>query len=134
MRRIYLVLTALLLLAVVAQFYFAGVGAFDKPRDDSSFALHSVNGMLVIPALSILATIVAALARAPGRLIALSIAPFGLVVVQMLINIVGGSSDDRTGAGNLAVLGLHAVNGLFIMAVAGVLVRRARALTRERPA
>jgi hypothetical protein len=130
-RRVYTALTGLLLLAVLVQFYFAAVGAFTKPQTDKSFVLHSVTGMLVIPLLSLLATIVAAVARAPGRLIGLSILPLGLVVVQVLIivlgNAVSGGSDTTTAAG-VAVLGLHAINGLAIMGVAGALFRRARTL------
>jgi Family of unknown function (DUF6220) len=133
MRRVYFALSALLLAAVAAQFYFAAVGAFAKPQDDSSFALHSLTGMMIIPALSVLATIAAALARAPGRLIALSILPFGLVVVQVLIivlgNAIGGATEDRTTPVALTILGLHALNGLAIMGVSGQLVRRARMLT-----
>jgi hypothetical protein len=133
MRRVYFALSILLLAAVVAQFYFAAVGAFAKPRDDSSFALHSLTGMMILPALSVLATVAAALARAPGRLIALSILPFGLVVVQVLIivlgNAIGGATEDRTTPVALAILGLHAINGLAIMGVSGQVVRQARMLT-----
>lgn len=132
MRRIYVAVSGLLLLGVVAQFYFAAVGAFANPRDDSSFALHSLTGMMIIPGLSVLATVVAALARAPGRLIGLTILPFGLVVVQMLIivlgNAIGGATEDRTTPTALAILGLHALNGLAIMGVAGLILRRARSL------
>ncbi|MEN3307030.1 MAG: hypothetical protein V7603_3232 [Micromonosporaceae bacterium] len=130
-RRVYLVLSGLLLLAVLAQFYFAAVGAFAKPQNDSSFALHDMTGSIAIPVLSLLLTIVAAVARAPGRLIGLSIAPLGLVVVQTLIIAVGrafNDSGDQTTPVGLAILGLHAVNGLAIMAVAGLIMRRARAL------
>lgn len=132
MRRVYLALSALLLAAVVAQFYFAAVGAFARPRDDSSFALHSLTGMMIIPAISVLATVAAAVARAPGRLIALTILPFGLVVVQVLIivlgNAIGGATEDRTTPVALTILGLHAVNGLVIMGVSGQVLRRARML------
>jgi hypothetical protein len=132
MRKIFFAVSVLLFLAVLAQFYFAAVGAFDRPRDDDSFALHSVTGMAVIPLLSVLATGAAALARAPGRLIGLSIAPFGLVLVQVLIIVVGdavaGGGDADTGAGALVVLGLHAINALFLMGVTGQVMRRARAL------
>jgi hypothetical protein len=132
MRRVYLALSILLLAAVAAQFYFAAVGAFAKPRDNSSFALHSLTGMMIIPALSILATVAAALARAPGRLVALTILPFGLVVVQVLIivlgNAIGGATEDRTTPVALTILGLHALNGLAIMGVSGQIVRRARML------
>jgi hypothetical protein len=130
-RRVYLALSGLLLLAILAQFYFAAVGAFAKPQDDNSFALHDLDGSIIIPALSLLLTIVAAVARAPGRLIGLSALPLGLVVVQMLIVALGralNTSADQTTPAGLAILGLHAVNGLAIMAVAGTLMRRAREL------
>jgi hypothetical protein len=130
-RRVYVALTGLLLLAVLVQFYFAAVGAFTKPQKDNSYVLHSVTGMLAIPLLSLLATIAAALARAPGRQIGLTILPLGLVVVQVLIVTIGkalnDSADNTTPAG-LAILGLHAINGLAIMAVAGLVFRRARML------
>ena len=128
MRRVFFVLAGLLLAAVVVQFYFAAVGAFAKPQDDRSFALHDLNGMLVIPLLSLLATAAAALARAPGRLIGLAALPLGLVVVQVLVVALGraAGTDDRTTPAGLAILGLHALVGLATMAVAGLILRRAR--------
>ena len=128
MRRVYFGLSVLLLVAVVLQFYFAGVGAFTKPQTDSSYGLHSVNGMMIIPLLSILATVAAAIARVPGRVIGLAIAPLGLVVVQVLIIVIGkafGDGDNTTPAA-LVIYGLHAINGLAIMAVAGTNLRAAR--------
>jgi hypothetical protein len=130
-RRVYLVLSILLLAAVAAQFYFAAVGAFAKPQTDSSFALHDLTGSIIIPVLSLLLTIAAAVARAPGRLIGLSILPLGLVILQMLIVVVGrafNDAGDQTTAVGLAILGLHALNGLAIGGVAGMLLRRARQL------
>lgn len=138
MRRVYVAVSGVLLLAVVAQFYFAAVGAFARPADDDSFALHSLTGMMVIPVLSLLATAAAALARAPGRLIGLSLLPFGLVIVQVLIIVLGNAisgGGDRTTPAGLAVLGLHAVNGMAVAASAGFILRRARALAAPaRPA
>jgi Family of unknown function (DUF6220) len=131
MRRVYAVLAGLMLLSVVAQFYFAAVGAFDKPQEDGSFALHSMVGMIAVPLLSLLATIAAAVARAPGRLIGMTILPLGLVIVQTLIIAVGGLLADSTGNTtpvSQAILGLHAINGLAIMAVAGMAFRGARML------
>ena len=132
MRRVYTVLAGLLLLAVVVQFYFAAVGAFAKPQDDKSFALHSLTGMLVIPLLSILATIAAAVARAPGRLIGMTILPLGLVIVQVLIVVVGrafNTDADTTTPAGLAILGLHALNGIAIGGVAGRAFTAARRLS-----
>ena len=137
MRKVYLVLTGLMLLAVVAQFYFAAVGAFARPQQDTSFVLHDITGTLVIPLLAILATVVALVARVPGRLVGLTILPLGLIVVQVLIVVLGKAFDDgdTTSPAALAVLGLHAINGLAVMAVAGTVFARARALAvRRRPA
>jgi Family of unknown function (DUF6220) len=139
MRKLYLGLSVLLLIAVLAQFYFAAMGAFTKPQHDSAYALHDITGMMIIPLLSVLATIAAAVARAPGRLIGLTILPVGLVVVQVLIVTVGravsGGEDAATTTGGLIILGLHAINGLAIMAVAGIVLRQARLFaTAPRPA
>jgi len=135
MRRDYPVLAGLLLFAVLAQFYFAAVGAFAHPQTDRSYALHSVTGTILIPALSVLATIAAALARAPRRLVALSLAPLGLVVVQVLIIVAGfgltGSTEDRTTPVGLAVLGLHALGGLATMGVAATVFSRALRFARS---
>ncbi|MBO0871189.1 MAG: hypothetical protein J2P15_21765 [Micromonosporaceae bacterium] len=130
MRRAYLIVAGLLQLDVLVQFYFAGVGAFARPQDDKSFALHDLNGTIV-SILALVLIIVAALARAPGRLIGFSALPLGLVVVQVLLILLGralNSTGDNTTPGGLAILGLHAVNGLAIMAVVGILMRRARQL------
>jgi hypothetical protein len=119
-----------MVLAVVAQFYFAAVGAFAKPQDDRSFALHLMGGVMIIPMLSLLATLVAALARAPGKLIGLTALPLGLIAVQVLITEagkgLGASSDDHTTPAALVFLGLHAIVGLAIMAVVGITMRGAR--------
>jgi hypothetical protein len=134
-RKVYLVLTGLMLLAVIVQFYFAAVGAFAQPQQDNSFALHDLIGGVIIPLLSILATVSALLARLPGRQVGLTILPLGLVVVQFLIVALGkalsdGDAGDRTTTAALAVLGLHAINGLAIMGVAGTVFARARALAK----
>jgi hypothetical protein len=129
MRKLYFALSVLMLAATVLQFYFAAIGAFDKPQDDKSFAIHDANGMMVIPLLSILATIVAAIARVPGRLIAFTIVPLGLVILQVLIIVVGhalNDSADNTTPVGLAILGLHAINGLAVGAVAGRVFAGAR--------
>ncbi|HEX7746780.1 MAG TPA: DUF6220 domain-containing protein [Micromonosporaceae bacterium] len=135
MRRIFVVVSTLLLLSTIVQFYLAAVGALTRPQTDESFALHSLNGMAVIPALSVLATIAAALARAPGRLVGLAILPAGLVVVQSLIIAINDAFADGTGHSTpvgLAIGGLHAIGGLAVMGTSGAVMRRARALAAER--
>jgi hypothetical protein len=132
MRRVFVAISGLLLLAIVVQVFAAGMGAFDQPRDDDSFAMHRALGNMVIPLLAILAIVAAALAKAPGRLIGLAAAPLGLTVVQILIVVLGravaGGKDSDTSGGSLAIPGLHAVNALFMMGVAITVMRRARAL------
>jgi chromate transport protein ChrA len=57
----------------------------------------------------------------------------GLTVVQVVIAVLAGAfgdTGDSTTVGQL-VFGLHAVNGLVILAVVGMIVRRARALSRS---
>jgi hypothetical protein len=92
--------------------------------------------MMVIPLLSILATVAAAVARAPGRAIGLAIAPLGLVVLQVLIIAVGKafSDGDDTTPVALVIYGLHAINGLAIMAVAGINLQASRRQLSEAPA
>ena len=129
MRKVFVVLSGVLFAAVLAQFYLAAVGAFARPSGDRSFALHDLNGTVLIPLLSLLATGAAALARAPRRVVGLAALPLGLVIVQVLIVLAGVAVDgteDRTTSAGLAILGLHALGGLATMAAAGLLLRRAR--------
>ena len=132
MRRLYVVVLGLLLASGALQFYFAAVGAFTRPQTDDSYSLHLINGRMAFPLLALLAIGVAALAKAPGRLIGLTSLPLALVVVQTLIillgNAIGGATDQRTTPLALAILGLHAINGMAIMGVTGIVMRRARAL------
>jgi hypothetical protein len=134
MRRIYVVVLGLLLASGGLQFYFAAVGAFTKPQTDDSFALHLTNGRMVFPILSVLAVVAAALAKAPGKLIGQTLLPLGLIVAQSLIivlgNVIGGATEQRSTPVALAIVGLHAVNGMVIMGVLGSLMRKARAHLR----
>ena len=131
MRKVYLGLSGLLMLALLLQFYFAAVGAFARPQQDDSFAVHDMIGMVAIPLLAILATIAAAVAKAPGRLIGLTILPLGLVILQVLIVELGRALNDdadATTTAGLIILGLHAINGLALLGVGGTILRRARLL------
>ena len=131
MRRAFAVLATVQVLAVVAQFFLAASGAFDTAPNDESFQPHRMlgSGLLL---LALLVTIVAAIARVPGRLIGLSGLVAGLALVQFVIAAIAKAFDDggaSTTAGQL-IFGLHAVNGLGIMALAGTVVRQARQLVR----
>ena len=79
MRRVFQVITVVLLVAEVIQFYFAAFGVFTAPANDSQFVLHQMNGRVVLPLLCLLVIAAAALARAPGRLIGFSAIPLGLL-------------------------------------------------------
>jgi Family of unknown function (DUF6220) len=130
-RKAFLVSSALLLAAFVLQFVFAAVGAFTKPAGDGNYALHSVNGMAIIPALTLLTTLFAALAKAPGRLIGLAILPLGLVVLQALLAGLANGFTDGGGASTpfgLTMGGLHALNGIIAVHVVVTVLRGARRL------
>ncbi|PWR04965.1 hypothetical protein DKT68_29310 [Micromonospora acroterricola] len=137
MRKAFVIVSTLLLVSFVLQFVFAAVGAFTKPAGDGAYALHSVNGMAVIPVLTLLTTLFAALARAPGRLVGLAILPIGLVVVQALIAMLANGSTDAAGASTpfgLTIAGLHAIIGIVAVHVAVGVAQAARKLSRPAPA
>jgi hypothetical protein len=129
MRRAFAGLAMLLMLVVVAQFFLAASGAFDTAPNDESFRPHRALGYMIF-LLPVLMTIVAALARMPGRLIGMTALVAGLTVMQMVIAELAGAFGESTTTGQL-VFGLHAVNGLVVLAVAGRIVRQARALSRS---
>jgi hypothetical protein len=124
MRKAFAGLAALLLLVVVAQFFFAATGAFSTVPH--AFRPHHVLGYVIFVVPLVLAGI-GALARVPGRLILMAALVAGLTAVQVLIADLAEGIGAGTTAGGL-MFGLHAVNGLAILAVTGVVARRARAL------
>ena len=132
MRKLFAGLAALLVLVVVAQFYFAASGAFSTAPHDESFRPHRALGYVIF-LLPVLMVIVAALARMPGRLIGMAGLVAGLAVVQVVIAVIAkafnDTGDTTTTTGQL-VFGLHAVNGLAIMGVSENVARKARALSR----
>ena len=128
MRKVYVVLSGLLVVSVVVQFYFAAFGVFTAPENDSQFILHQTNGRFVLPLLCLLCIAAAALARAPGRLIGFTAIPFGLLILQTVLFVVAGlagASEEKTNLASQLILGLHAVNGLCILGVS-ILVFLAR--------
>jgi len=134
MRKAFIIVSSLSLAAFALQFAFAAVGAFTKPAGDGAYTLHSINGTAVIPALTLLSTLFAALAKAPGKLIGLAILPLGLVVLQALLASLangltdtGGSSSSTVG---LVIGGLHAINGIIAVHIVVSVLRGAQKLTR----
>lgn len=130
MRKAFAGLAGLLLLAVVVQVFLAGYGAFSTAPNDESFQSHRSLGYVIF-VLAVLLTIVGALARVPGRLTGMAGLVIGLFVVQVVIAVLAkafNDGDTSSTAGQL-VFGLHAVNGVAIVAVVGRIVGQARALT-----
>jgi Family of unknown function (DUF6220) len=127
MRRAFTGATSLLGLAVVVQFFLAGSGAFDNAPRDVAFAAHRGLGYLIL-LLALVVTIMGTLLRVPARLVGMAGLATGLILLQPVIAGVADALDDpgvTTTAGRL-VFGLHAVNGLVIVAVLGNLFARAR--------
>ncbi|WP_280490910.1 DUF6220 domain-containing protein [Nocardia asiatica] len=124
MKRAFTGLAALLLLAVIAQFYLAAGGAFDTAPVQESFQPHRTLGYVILVFAFVL-TIAAAIARMPRRLIGLAGLVTGLVIGQSVIREVARSFGDGSSAGPL-VFGVHAINGLVIVGVIGMIVRQAR--------
>jgi hypothetical protein len=131
LRRVFAGLAALLALVIVIQFFLAASGAFSTAPNEESFRPHRALGYVIF-LLPVVMTIVAALARMPGRLIGTAALIAGLTVVQVVIAVLArafGDTGDSTTVGQL-IFGLHAVNGLVILALAMTVARRAR----EQPA
>ena len=129
MRKVYAGLAILLMLAVVVQFFLAASGAFDTAPKDEAFGAHRALGYGTV-LLAVLTTVAAALARVPGRLLGTAGLVAVLAIVQGVIRGVAAAVGETATAGQL-IFGLHAVNGLVIMALVGMVVRQARELSRS---
>ncbi|MEV0157980.1 DUF6220 domain-containing protein [Micromonospora sp. NPDC050686] len=118
------------MVVIVTQFFLAASGAFSTAANDESFQPHrALGGGIVL--ITVLVTVVAAMARMPGRLIGMSGLVAGLAVVQFVIKAIATALDGAGGsttAGEL-VFGLHAVNGLAIVAVTGMIIRQSGRLS-----
>lgn len=105
----HLGLTWVVLAAVVAQFFFAGLGAFGA----ASYSLHRTNGYLIV--LGALLLLLLALAGWLGRArIGLSALLFALTIVQVVL----------ATAVPPTLAALHPVNALAILGVTAQLARR----------
>jgi Family of unknown function (DUF6220) len=131
MRRAFAVLATVQVLAVVVQFFLAASGAFDTAPNEESFQPHRMLGAGLF-LIAMVVTVVAAIARVPGRLIGLSGLVAGLVLVQFVIAGIAGAFDDAgtTTTAGVLIFGLHGFNGLAVMSVSGTVVRRAWVLAR----
>ena len=136
MRKVFVVSTGLLVLAVILQFYFAAYGAFTIPfpvtteEHHEAFAMHSGNTNVIL-LLSLLSAATAYWSKAGRRTIWLALAPFVLTLVQIVIFVVAGMAGAdidatppiSTGTAH-AIVALHAINALAILGTAlGAFIR-----------
>ncbi|MCH7229561.1 DUF6220 domain-containing protein [Glycomyces sp. L485] len=112
---------------IALQFFLAGYGAIATGDTAEAFELHIMNGRL-IGAVSLLGILFAVLARSGSKLVGLAAAVFGLVALQSVIALV---SVGGTVPGQI-LFGLHAVNAVFIMSVAGRADKTAKRLLEDR--
>ena len=136
MRKLFAGLATLLAPVIVVQFFLAAAAAFDTAPKDESFQAHRAMGYGIL-LLAIVVTILAALARMPGRVVGLAALIAGLGLLQPVIRVLAAAFDDAGGASTTAgtlVFGLHAVNGLIMFGLAEAVARRARVLLRSEPA
>ena len=139
MRKVLVVMSGLLLAAVILQFYFAAYGAFTIPfpvtteQHHEAFSLHSGNTNVIL-ILSLLSTGAAFVAKAGLRTAMLALAPFVLVLLQIVIFIVAGAAgadiDATPPISNTAahvIVALHALNGLAVLGTSlGAFVRASK--------
>ncbi|MEU7711616.1 DUF6220 domain-containing protein [Micromonospora chalcea] len=128
MRKVFAGLAAFLLLVLVVQFFLAASGAFSNEANEEAFRPHRILGLGSI-LVAVVLTVAAAVMRMPGRIIGLSGLVAGLGILQALIAVIAKAFGDSAGDSAVGryVFGLHAVNGLVMVAVARVILRSVRA-------
>lgn len=113
MRRVYAVWFAVIVVAIVLQFYLAGYGVFGF-SGLNGFGPHLVVGDLI--GIAILIGIgLAFAARVPWRVTGINGALFVLMFIQAIL----------AHTGMQVISALHVVNGLVIFGLAGYLTRQA---------
>lgn len=139
LRTVYRYWISIVTAAVALQIAFAGYGAFyvaDKAHDASinedtiedGFGLHIGFGYLIFLA-TVLAVILALLARPGKRTVLLTVGALALVIVQIVLAWIGGEVP--------AVGALHPVNAFIILGLLGSLTAgewRARKMGTTAPA
>lgn len=140
-RKAYSVVGVLLLVELLAQFYFAAGGIFTiaakadpqtsaavvkqaVSNSDAFFGLHSLNGVLVIPVTILVLIGLSFWARYPWRTTGFTALLFGLLIIQALLAGIGF-------AGVAVVAGLHGVNALILVGLAIYLAVRNWAFRRQ---
>ncbi|HKW19874.1 MAG TPA: DUF6220 domain-containing protein [Ktedonobacterales bacterium] len=115
MRWTYMVIAWIVLVAVIVQFFLAGLGVF---AGVSNFQMHRSLGYS-LPLLMLLGLLAAFAARLPWKVIGLTALLPALVILQSVF--IG-----LWQPGTNSIAALHVVNGLAIFSLAGFLALRAR--------
>lgn len=139
MRKVFVWFAAIQLALVIVQFYLATFGAFETPKpppgtEGAAIGWHALNGVLVLPIFSLLTTIMAAIARAPGRVIFMASGPLLGALVQLFVLFpladLVGTTETKTNTAGLVVLGFHAIVGVLLLGAAIEALRGARTHAR----
>jgi hypothetical protein len=125
-RRIFVIGIWLLFASIIIQFLLAGLGVF---ADSSFFSWHANVNAAVVGLLPLVLVAIGWYGRVPRQTLLLTVAIFGLVIVQSLLLF-----PYHMGATGLlrAVSGLHVVNALVIFAVGLRLLERSEELRHNR--
>jgi len=129
-RKVFSIVSILVIAAVVLQFYFAGLGVFSHP-EEGLFAVHGTAGRIVLPILFLLSLITAAIARAGKKTIWLTVVAILLLALQTVIFILTGAifntgpEAEVIPLGATIVVSLHALNGVAILFVTSIIAKRA---------
>jgi uncharacterized protein DUF6220 len=121
MHKAFRVLASLLLVVVLAEFFFAASGAFGAGPGRDSYRPHHALGYVIF-LLPLVMAIVAALGRLPRRLVWLAVSVAGLTGVQVAIAKTALAIGHGTTAAQV-IFGLHALGGLSIVAVTTMIIR-----------
>ncbi|MDQ1584080.1 MAG: hypothetical protein QOF36_2134 [Microbacteriaceae bacterium] len=131
MRKVFAVVAVLFAISLVVQLYLAGIGVFSAESDDL-FAIHAVNGQIVLRLLALLTLIAAAFARAGKGTIWLSAVALFLIIFQTVLFILAGvffgvspDSHEAPPIGATILLALHPVIGVAALAIGGTIAGRA---------
>lgn len=131
MRKVFAVIAVLFAVSLIVQLYLAGIGVFSDPNDDL-FAIHAVNGQIVLRLLALLTLIAAAFARAGRATIWLSAIALFLVLLLTVLFILAGiffgvspDSHEAPPVGATILLALHPVIGVAVLAIGGTIAGRA---------
>jgi hypothetical protein len=115
-RRALPIVVAVFLACGAVQVFLAGLGVFDDPR---AFVTHREFGYL-FGWLTLVALVLALVARAPRRVTGLTAMLLGLFALQSVLVAVHQAAP--------AVAALHPLNGFLLLAVAAVTVRESWAV------